>query len=81
MGVTKVHDDYRTNELSLIPGGKTVTVTYDNGAKFIYDKVKNPGKYIKSISEKEDAKGLIVRIEVDGKEVWTSLSRTNPWDI
>jgi len=81
MGVTKVHDDYRTNGLSLIPGGKTVTVTYGTGYKFIYDKIKNPGMYIKSISEKDKSKGDIVRIEVDGKEAWTSLSKTNPWDI
>lgn len=77
----KVGDEFRTNELSLIPGGKKVTVTYENGKVLTYDKVKSPGKYIKSISAKGSENGSIARIQVNGKEVWTNLNKTNPWDI
>ena len=81
MAAFKVGDEFRTNELSLIPGGKKVTITRENGKVLVYDKVKNPGKYIKSISQKEDVNGSIIRIEVNGKEVWTDRSKKNPWDI
>lgn len=64
MGVTKVHDDYRTNQLSLIPGGKTVSVTYANGRTLVYDKVKNPEKYIAALRDKSSENGEIVDVKV-----------------
>jgi hypothetical protein len=81
MSVLKVGDEFRTNDLSLIPGGKTVTVIYQNGKKLIYDKVKSPGKYIKSIANKESLNGSIAQILVNGKQVWTDSETRSPWDI
>jgi hypothetical protein len=81
MSVLKVGDEFRTNDLSLIPGGKTVTVIYQNGKKLIYDKIKSPGKYIKSISEKVSTDGKIVEILVNGKQVWNDSETRSPWDI
>jgi hypothetical protein len=81
MATHRVGDEFRTNSLSLIPGGKKVTVVYSNGVKLVYDKVKNPGKYIKSISEKDSPNGAMMEILVEGKSVWTNQSTRNPWDI
>ena len=81
MATRLVGDEFRTNSLSLIPGGKNVTVVYSNGARLVYDKVKNPGKYIKSISEKDSANGHMMEILVEGKSVWTTKSNWDPWDI
>jgi hypothetical protein len=80
MSQLKVSDQYRTNALSLKPGGHTVTVTYVGGASFIYDKVKRPGMYIKSIDAKQEH-GAIREIEIDGISVWNNSMKTNPWDI
>ena len=80
MSELRVGDQYRTNKMSLVPGGKTVKVTYDTGKSYIYDKVKKPGPYIKKISD-DEKNGEIVEIRVDGNVVWTSLSKIKPWDI
>ena len=45
----KVEDKYRKNELSLTPGGSTVSVRYRNGKVFNYDKIKYPWSYIRTI--------------------------------
>ena len=81
MATRLVGDEFRTNSLSLIPGGKNVTVVYSNGVKLVYDKVKSPGMYIKSISEKDSPNGSMMEILVEGKSVWTNQSNKNPWDI
>ena len=65
----KVGDSYRTNPLSLKPGGSTVTVYYSDGSSRIYDKIKYTRRYIGSLSMKEDA-GDVVKIEVDGELFW-----------
>ena len=52
MSELRVADNFRTNSLSLEPGGYEVTVAYQNGQRLVYDKVKKPGYYIKSISSK-----------------------------
>ncbi len=49
-----VTDQHRLNELSLIPGGVTLTVVQSNGNKYSYDKIKNPEKYIAAIRHKSD---------------------------
>jgi hypothetical protein len=78
----KVADRFRTNYLSLVPGGKTVTVSYISGTDFVYDKVKSPGKYIKAISEKNPERGTIAKISVNGKVVWESgINKNKPWEI
>ena len=70
MSDLRVSDDYRTNELSLQPGGYEVSVVYENGKRLIYDKVKRPGSYIKSIALKPTANGEIVEILVNNEIKW-----------
>jgi hypothetical protein len=62
-----VKDQFRTNELSLKPGGYTVTVVYSNGDKRIYNNVKNPGAYIGSITKS----GNVSQALVDGELYWS----------
>lgn len=78
----KVKDQFRTNDLSLKPGGYEVTVIHENGKIFIYDKIKNPGMYIKSISAKSK-NGPIVEIKIDGETAWTTaqMGTKNKYDI
>lgn len=45
----RVQDSYRTNSLSHVEGGVEVKVYYKSGEVRIYDKVKRPKSYIKSI--------------------------------
>jgi hypothetical protein len=61
---TQVSDQFRTNELSLVPGGSQVTLFYKNGKTISYDKVKNPNSYCSAILRKSSAD--ILKIEVDG---------------
>lgn len=61
-----VGDRFRTNELSLKPGGYTVTVVYSDGTKRVYKNVKNPKAYINSISKDLS----IVQALVDGASYW-----------
>jgi hypothetical protein len=44
-----VGDEYRTNPLSVEPGGTTVTVIEADGSKMDYDKVKNPWSYARAV--------------------------------
>jgi len=67
----KVGDEFRTNKLSLKPGGSTVTVHLIDSDSKIYDKIKNPGKYVASLIKLANEKG-ITRIDVDGEEFWKS---------
>ena len=62
-----VADRYRTNELSLIPGGSTVTAVYKNGKKRAYKKVKKPEAYAERIKKDLD----VTQILVDGNIYWT----------
>ena len=59
----KVADAFRTNDLSFIPGGFEVSITLNNGQTLVYDKIKNPKKYIQSLSNYSD----IVSVTVDGQ--------------
>jgi len=45
MGTLIVSDNFRTSELSKVPGGYDIEITYIDGRKFIYPKVKNPESY------------------------------------
>jgi hypothetical protein len=54
-----VGDQFRS-ELSQVPGGKNILVTYEDGTQRIYDKIKNPNAYIKKL--KTD--GSIIDIKV-----------------
>jgi hypothetical protein len=62
-----VHERFRTNELSLRPGGYTVTVIYSDSSQRIYNNVKNPRAYINSIAKDE----TIVKALVDSEVYWT----------
>ena len=64
----RVGDEFRTNPLSLKPGGSIVTVIFSNGRMLDYDKVKSPKKYVASIPERED----ITAIFVNGNRVVVS---------
>ena len=65
-----VSDDFRTNPLSLKPGGYDITVIYQSGKSFTYDKIKTPSKYITSISSNSKY-GQIVEILIDGNSTWS----------
>jgi hypothetical protein len=82
MSELRVADKFRTNDLSLQPGGYEVTVVYQSGQRFVYDKVKRPGYYIKSISAKDKGYGPIMEILIDGKTSWKlGVNDTEPWEI
>lgn len=84
MANLKISDKFRTNPLSLKPGGYEVTVVYQDGQRYIYDKVKNPGAYVRHIEEKGNNAhhGEVIEVLVDSATVWNknSLGR-NPWEI
>jgi hypothetical protein len=78
----KVKDQYRTNPLSLTPGGSQVKIVHENGRSFIYDKVKNPINYIAYISRTENANGKITEILIEGRSVWKDGKNLTPdWNI
>jgi hypothetical protein len=83
MSELHVKDNYRTNPLSLQPGGSTVKAIHERGKAFVYDKVKNPGAYIKRINTDERIAeyGAIVEILIDNVSVWTRGSGRQPWEI
>ena len=63
-----VSDEFRTNNLSLTPGGSTVIVESSNGETKAYDKVKNWKAYVNAILDKNPN---VINVQVDGKLVWT----------
>jgi hypothetical protein len=48
-----VSDDYRTNSLSLTPGGCDVVVEYHNGNVYGYTRIKFPSRYIPTFFNNE----------------------------
>lgn len=58
----KVADEFRTNNLSLTPGGSEVSITYVNGKTLVYDKIKSPLKYIQRLANYNE----IASVMVDG---------------
>lgn len=67
----KVKDEFRKNELSLEPGGEEVLVHYP-GETRIYDKVKYPSSFAKSIINKREREGnaLPLKIETKTEILW-----------
>jgi hypothetical protein len=61
-----VADPYRTNALSLVPGGSTVVTVLSDGSKRSYNKVKDPQRYANTV-RKDPA---VFKILVDGKLYW-----------
>jgi len=72
----RVGDEFRTNPLSLKPGGSIVTVVFSDGRMLDYDKVKSTKKYVASIPTRDD----IVAVYVNGNQVWTDKEETKYWD-
>jgi hypothetical protein len=72
----RVGDEYRTNPLSLSPGGSIVTVVFSDGRMLDYDKVKSPKKYVSKIPQKDD----ITAVYVNGNQVWTDKEEKKYWD-
>ena len=72
----RVGDEFRTNPLSLRPGGSVVTVVFSNGKMLDYDKVKSPKKYVASIPTRDE----IVAVYVNGNQVWTDKEEIKYWD-
>jgi hypothetical protein len=72
----RVADEFRTNPLSLSPGGSIVTVMFSNGRMLDYDKVKSPKKYVASIPQREN----ITAVFVNGNQVWTDKEQIKYWD-
>lgn len=56
----QVKDKYRTNPLSTIPGGATVTVYYSNNYSKVYDKVKYPDMFVKKVYDNAAKKKISV---------------------
>ena len=77
----KVGDQYRTNPLSLQPGGHLIKVVHSSGKVFVYDKVKRPGAYIKSISEENKEHGPIIQILIGDNIVWEVGCGREIWEI
>jgi hypothetical protein len=76
-----VKDQYRTNELSLKPGGFNVKVIHENGRSFVYDKIKSPASYVAYISRTENANGNITEIQIEGKTIWKEGNNLSDWNI
>jgi len=72
----RVSDEFRTNPLSLKPGGSIVTVVFSDGRMLDYDKVKSPKRYVASIPTRDE----IVAVYVNGNQVWTDKEETKYWD-
>ena len=73
----RVGDEFRTNGLSLTPGGSLVSVTYLSGGTKEYDKVKHPRAYVGRITDRES----IVEIRVNGNLVWDKTNSKKFWEI
>jgi hypothetical protein len=72
----RVGDEFRTNNLSLTPGGSLVSVTYLSGGTKEYDKVKYPRAYVGRIIDRES----IVEIRVNGNLVWDKTNSKKFWE-
>jgi len=61
-----VGDNWRTNHLSLKPGGYVVKVIYGNHFR-VYDKIKYPQNYIEKIVERDND---IIEVKLEGITYW-----------
>lgn len=69
----RVKDEYRSNPLSLEPGGVEVMVTEANGGFKIYDKVKNPKAFANRVvrnAESLPEGDRPIKIETKGEVLW-----------
>jgi len=61
-----VSDAYRTNHLSLKPGGYKIEVIYGDHFR-VYDKIKYPQSYIEKIVERDND---IIEVKLEGSTYW-----------
>lgn len=61
-----VNDDYRKNDLSLIPGGTSLTIHHKDGRKLTYDKIKNVHAYAKKAMQDQG----VTQIWQEGNLIW-----------
>lgn len=74
----QVEDQYRTNELSTIPGGVTVTVYYSNNFSKSYDKVKYPERFINKIYDNAREKRVAIsKVTVSSESISYTVSKAN----
>lgn len=69
MKTIKVADRFRTNPLSLKPGGSEVEVVYNSDKSFVYDKIKFPEYYVARIHGKDIKYGKVAAVYVDDEEM------------
>jgi hypothetical protein len=55
-----VGDKYRTNPLSLVPGGSSVMVEFKDGTVLVYDNIKSPYAYINTLMKNPDVRTATV---------------------
>ena len=60
-----VSPEFRTNPLSIQPGGSVVEVHYEKRIK-VYDNIKNPKAYVKYLES--NSSEPIIKVLVDGTE-------------
>ena len=68
-----VKDEYRTNELSTVPGGVVVSVQYNDGTIKHYDKIKDPVKYASRI-KKQNVVNIVYKYPVsEGSDLYKTI--------
>ena len=63
----KVKDEFRKNDLSLIPGGIEVRVVYP-GETRVYDKVKSPQAFANGVIKRCKKEGLPLPLKIETKD-------------
>lgn len=77
-----VSDEYRTNPMSLKPGGSVIEVFHASGLVLEYDKIKFPSKYLREVYPKVNtADDPISRITVDGEPVFDRSGRSDLFSL
>ena len=61
-------DEFRTNPLSIIPGGSKIEIIYEKYT-IVYQNIKNPTAYINAIEVNPN--NPIISIKVDGTQYHT----------
>jgi hypothetical protein len=80
--VLHVSDEYRTNPLSLTPGGSSIEVTLVDGNVYVYDKIKMPDRYIRSLYVEHMAKKTpIAKVCLEGRIVYDQATQTDEYGI
>lgn len=77
-----VDDQYRTNPMSLKPGGSVIEIFHASGIVLEYDKIKFPPKYLREVYPKVNTiDNPIVRITVDGQNVFDRNDKQDMYSL